>query len=265
VQSGVIGEEAVPTPAAFNTGQVIFGLVRAHRETAREEYALAARRAADFLVGAQGPDGEFAHGHSSMARSDCTTYYARAAWGLCLAGTYLQERRYVDAAERNIRFAIRQQLPNGWFQGNCLSEPERPLLHTIAYAIEGILGVGLLLGREEYIAAALRSATGVATQQRPDGGVSGRLARDWSPQATWDCLTGDAQNRARRICRFLMHTQNRQSADLGLAGGIKGSFPFDGAYGRFELLNWATKFFIDALLLTFPSVPEPSDHRHLDQ
>jgi hypothetical protein len=46
-----------------------------------------------------------------------------------------------------------------------------------------------------------------------------------------------------------MSTQNGETRNPGLRGGIKGSFPFDGDYGRFEVLNWATKFFVDALLL----------------
>ncbi len=54
-----------------------------------------------------------------------------------------------------------------------------------------------------------------------------------------------------------MGTQNRTSTDLGLRGGIKGSSPFDGAYGRYELLNWAAKFFIDALLLCQPELRGP--------
>jgi uncharacterized protein YyaL (SSP411 family) len=271
VQAGVIGEQAVPTPAAFNTGQVLFGLVRAHMETGREEYLVAGRRAADYLVRAQAADGSYAHGRSEMARLDCTTYYTRAAWGLCLFGVYTAEPTYVAAAERNIRFGIDQQLENGWFMGNCLSDPDRPLMHTIAYAIEGILGCGLLLQREEYIEAARKSALAVAACQRPDGGLAGRFARDWTPQVSWDCLTGNAQmstvwsllaaetgdreldTRAQRICRFLMRTQNRTSSDPGLAGGIKGSFPLDGGYGGFEILNWATKFFIDALLLAEPT------------
>ena len=49
------------------------------------------------------------------------------------------------------------------------------------------------------------------------------------------------------VLRFLKSTQNRTSTDPGLRGGIKGSYPVDGEYGRFEVLNWATKFFIDAL------------------
>ena len=32
----------------------------------------------------------------------------------------------------------------------------------------------------------------------------------------------------------------------GVRGGVKGSFPIEGDYGRFEYLNWAAKFFIDS-------------------
>jgi hypothetical protein len=268
VQGGVIGEQDRPTPAVFNTGQVIFGLLRAHQETGAVQYLTAARRAADYLLEVQSPDGGFRKGQSQMARADCTTYYTRAAWGLCLLGVHLHERRYVAAGERNVEFALSQQLDNGWFQANCLVDPRRPLLHTIGYATEGVLEIGLLVGREDFISAARRTALAVARSQRTDGGLSGRFASDWSPQADWDCLTGDAQmaiiwwrlgtetgdadlqDRARAIVRFVMHSQNRTSADPGLAGGIKGSFPIDGEYGRYEVLNWATKFFVDAVLLT---------------
>ena len=51
------------------------------------------------------------------------------------------------------------------------------------------------------------------------------------------------------ILAFLKATQNCVSDAFGLRGGVKGSHPFDGEYGRYEVLNWATKFFVDALLL----------------
>jgi hypothetical protein len=34
-----------------------------------------------------------------------------------------------------------------------------------------------------------------------------------------------------------------------LDGGISGSFPLHGEYGRFQILNWAVKFFVDSMLL----------------
>ena len=35
----------------------------------------------------------------------------------------------------------------------------------------------------------------------------------------------------------------------GVYGGISGSEPIHGIYGRFEILNWAVKFFLDAQML----------------
>jgi hypothetical protein len=51
-----------------------------------------------------------------------------------------------------------------------------------------------------------------------------------------------------RVLQYLKSTQNRESDDPGLRGGIKGSDPLGGEYGPYEVLSWATKFFIDALL-----------------
>jgi hypothetical protein len=63
-------------------------------------------------------------------------------------------------------------------------------------------------------------------------------------------ITGDSQwlEPVPRVLHFLKRTQNRTSDDPGLRGGIKGSYPMSGEYGRFEILNWATKYFADALL-----------------
>ena len=51
-----------------------------------------------------------------------------------------------------------------------------------------------------------------------------------------------------RVLAFVKRTQNRTSDDPGLRGGIKGAAPMSGDYGRHEILNWATKYFADALM-----------------
>src|SRR5207253_4962435 len=50
------------------------------------------------------------------------------------------------------------------------------------------------------------------------------------------------------VLRFLKSTQNRTSRDPGLRGGVKGSYPLGAEYGPYQTLNWATKFFVDALI-----------------
>jgi len=256
-----------PTPAVFNTGQVMLGWLRAYDETKHEKYLDACKRAADFLVSVQDADGAWRKGNSRFANALTTTYNARVGWALILTGLRIQDRKYVEAGERNIRFSIAQQASNGWFHNNCLTDPSAPLLHTICYAIEGILGAAEALKDEEFFAKAKLSADALLICVRPDGSIAGRLDGLWNPKVEWSCLTGDAQlaavwfrmfamtknavyqTAARRVLAFLKATQNCASSEPGLRGGIKGSYPFDGEYGRFEVLNWATKFFVDALLL----------------
>jgi hypothetical protein len=48
---------------------------------------------------------------------------------------------------------------------------------------------------------------------------------------------------------FTRSVQWRGTGNPGLDGGISGSFPLHGAYGRFEVLNWAVKFFADSLMM----------------
>ena len=43
---------------------------------------------------------------------------------------------------------------NGWFANNCLTRPEAPLLHTIGYALQGVLEVGILSGEKRFVDAA---------------------------------------------------------------------------------------------------------------
>ena len=256
-----------PSPAVFNTGQVMLGWLRAYEETKQQTYLNACKRAADFLVGFQSADGGWLKGNSQYANAATTTYNARVGWALILAGQQLQDRTYREAGKRNIGFSIAQQLPNGWFQHNCLTDPSAPLLHTICYAIEGVLGAAEALKNDGYFASAKLAADALLNCIREDGSVAGRLDASWREKAGWSCLTGDAQLAgvwlrlfaktknpmyligARRVLTFLKATQNCTSSDPGLRGGIKGAHPFDGDYGRFEVLNWATKFYLDALLL----------------
>jgi hypothetical protein len=258
---------APPTPAVFNTGQVIFGWLAAYDHTKQQKYLEAAVRAGDYLLSVQDADGTFGRGDSNFALKGATTYNSRVAWALIELGRETKQDKFVDAGRKNVDNALSKQNGNGWFRDNCLNDPENPLLHTIAYATRGILESGILVKEEKYIAAALKTLDALLKCQRPDGGMPGRLAADWSSIANWDCVTGDAQvavawlrahaitgeqryrDAARAAIDFVKRTQNLEHPNPGIRGGVKGSFPFDGPYGKFEMLNWAAKFFCDALMM----------------
>ncbi|HYR98938.1 MAG TPA: hypothetical protein VEO58_07970 [Gemmatimonadales bacterium] len=264
VRGGVIGDK--PSPAVFNTGQVLLGWLAAFAETGSGIFAGGARRAACYLLGTLDEDGLWRRGNSRFADPSATLYNARVAWALAEAGRRLGAPEFRAAAARNLRAVARRQHNDGWFPDCCLNDPRRPLLHTIAYTIRGLLEGGRVLEDERLMAAAECAAERVALAVGPAGWLPGRFAAGWRPAASWSCLTGQVQmaniwlrlfaiTRERKwlepvepVLRFVKSTQNRTSRDPGVRGGIKGSFPLSAEYGSYQILNWATKFFIDALM-----------------
>ena len=278
VQGGMIDQ--TPSPAIFNTGQVIFGWIRAFQETGQSAYLVSAVKAGKFLLSQQDPDGAWRKALSDFtnnSRMSSYTYNTRTAWALMELALVTGDEEFEAAAIRNVEFALGQQNENGWFQSNCLTQPDRPLTHTIAYCIRGIMEIGAIIKNQEYQAKARRAADAVLARQRPDGTLAGRFNERWEPAVDWRCLTGEAQmagiwgrlyqitgqpeylegmrrtNAALRKIQFL-HTDHP-----GLYGGISGSHPIQGAYGRFEILNWAVKFFVDAQMLE-RSLTNNGDH-----
>lgn len=264
VRGGAIGEPE--TPAVFNTGQVLLGWLAAFAETGKGRFADAACRAARYLVAMLDADGHWRRGNSRFARADATLYNTRTAWALAEAGIRLQDEQFTDAAVRSLRAAANAQAPNGWLPRCCLSDPDRPLLHTLAYAIRGLVEGGRVLGDRELVRAGERTANALVAAVRGDGWMPGRYRSDWSAAVRWSCLTGQAQmaNNWMRLAEitgdtkwlepvpavlhFLKRTQNRLSGEPGLRGGIKGAWPVGGAYGAYEVVSWGTKFFADALM-----------------
>jgi len=267
VQGGTIDQ--APTPAIFNTGQVIFGWLSAFQETGREKYLIAAKKAGHFLINQQEQDGSWRKNLSQYASGKMPyyTYNTRTAWSLLELSAADNNRAFQEAAIRNIEFALDQQQENGWFRSNCLNDPSQPLLHTIAYCIRGILEAGILLNNHQYISRAKKAANALLRKQRPDGSLAGRFDHQWEPTVTWSCLTGDAQiaiiwgrlfqvtgefvyaDAMRRANRYLKSVQLLKTNNPDLYGGISGSDPVSGGYGKFEILNWGVKFFADALML----------------
>lgn len=257
--------DEAPTPAVFNTGMVLLGWSALIRRTGEQCYKAAARRAADWLVSIQEPNGTWIKGHSQFATAGTTLYNVKAAWGLCEAGFALGEEQYIRAAVRNAEYCASRQQQNGWLPDCCLSDSSAPLLHTLAYAMQGLFEIGKLCDREDLITAARRLADAELRIMGPDGFLPGRQRADFSAAGDWCCLPGSAQtsivwaelytltgegqyiDAARRVNRYLMARHDIRNADPRLRGALAGSWPVWAEYGRLRVLNWATKFLVDAL------------------
>ena len=256
--------EAGSRPVIFNTGQIMHGMIAGYTQLGRRECLESAVRAGRWLVAQQDPDGcwrRFEHHDVPHV------YNTRATWALLATGLVAGEPALVEAARRNLAWALTQQTASGWFATNAFTPDRSPFTHTIAYAIRGFLESAVLLDDPRYVNAARTAALGLARVQRADGWLAGTYRDAWVADATYCCLTGVAQmcicwsrvrdsasepgfeaNIASGIA-YLKASQRLSDTADEVRGGIAGSWPIWGAYSRFEFPNWAAKFFADALML----------------
>jgi hypothetical protein len=264
--------EATSKPVIFNTGQIMHGMIAGYLEFQRNECLEAAVNAGKWMLLQQDDDGCW---RRSVHNDTPHTYNTRSAWALLRTGIIANEKDLVDAAIKNIRWALTQQTASGWFKTNAFKENDLPFTHNIAYTIRGILESGLLLNNEEMINSAIKAATAQAAQQKEDGWLSGVYSDNWNPQASYCCLTGLAQMSI--IWQRLLQSQDikemQQHAERGINyiktnhrltgkkdpqdGAIAGSAPIWGRYSMFEYPNWAAKFFADALMLKMAHINIP--------
>jgi len=251
------------TGIVFDTGQVLFGLVRAYEETKDERFKKAARSAGDWLVNVADDQGIWTRNtHNEIAH----TYNSRVAWSLLRLNQIEPNEKWVRVARANLDFAKQQQ--KGSLFDQCAFVPGlAPFTHTIAYAIRGLMESGELLEDEEYRESARVAAAAMLDHVDDQGYVPGQVSVEGNAAARYCCLTGNCQlaiiwfklyqrlgdeafrSAGVRALKYVMRTQNLATENQDIAGAIKGSHPTWGKYSRLTYPNWATKFFADAILL----------------
>lgn len=253
-------------PVTFNTGQILLGLAAGAAEYRDARYLDAMHRAAAWLRDSLDADGCWRKFGTPFAKPGEKAYETHVSWGLFEAERVAPGHGYGAAGLRQVEWALTKQQENGWFASNCLTDVDHPLTHTIGYVLRGVIEGQLLSGRADLLEAAVRTANGLLGAIDKDGYLAGRLDRHFGAAANYACLTGSVQI---AHCFFLLHRLTGDARYLAAGrtlnafvrrtvrlegsgdtvGGIKGSFPVDGAYGQWQYLNWAAKFCIDANVL----------------
>ena len=269
VQGGTIDQP--PTPAVFNTGQVIFGWVRAFLETGKEKY-LHSR-----------PDGRattWSGDRTPTARGGRTCLISlHGKWkptpttpeppGPCSVSSLGSEReKYMETATRNVEYSLHSATGKRLVQEQ-LSFGSRPRPCSIRSPTASAEFWKRESTRETGSTSRLRGPRRRHCWQGRGSTAACPVVsiRGWKPAANWSCLTGDAQmsiiwgrlyqeTRDQKFLEgmksandYLKKVQLTHTGNPNLFGGIAGSDPVHGLYGRFEVLSWAVKFFMDALML----------------
>ncbi len=264
-QGGRIGEDR--PEIVFNTGQVLRGMIASHAVFNDQKYLDAAVKGALWLCEVQHSDGYWKE-HALM--NEARVYDSFVDAPLLKLFELTGESKFRDAALRNLHWITELKMQhNGWFEDcdNTVKRNDRPILHTIAYTLDGLIESDEVLKEGIFIDASKLGADILKDKLLKDGRLHGRYDRNWNGSEFLLCtglaqmsiawqrlykLIGDSSylEAADRALNILIYIQNRNMEEaVDTQGAIPGSFPIWGRYEPFAFPNWASKFFADALLM----------------
>lgn len=277
LESGALPTIDLKNPLVFDTGQVVFGLTEAFKQSGKAEYLSGAKKAAEWVYSMQDKEGFW---ESFTYEKGSRSHYSRVAWALLEVYNILEPKKkeLLIGARKNLDWVLTQQLDNGWFRNaNFRIGENESLLHTLAYTIEGLLEGGRFFASlphpefqkpgKKYLSSATKAADKLISLQSVDGSLFGKYNQNWEGICYWKCLIGIAQmsvvwlklysltrdikylEASKKANVYLKTTQNLKAKDNGVNGGLKGSQPIYGSYMPGCYISAGVKFFIDALLL----------------
>lgn len=249
----------------FNTGQVIRGLVIVHHLTQNDRFKESIQKSCDWLVSVQEENGSWV---KMASMNQPRVYDAYVAHPLLLGYKITGNEAHKIAAIKSLDWVLSQQEENGWFNNadNTIKHNHQPILHTIAYTIDGLINCGIILNEKKYIEAGKKAADKLLDLFNEHGYLNGRFDKNWTPTDYMIC-TGCAQisiiwsmlyeitkenkylDAVKKINSQLTNIQRSCLTINGSGNGaIPGSFPLWGKYEPFGFPNWATKYFADAIM-----------------
>ena len=288
-------------PSVFNTGQILFGLLRAWQETGDSTYLNAAARGGDWLVSVQDDDGSWRR-HDFLGHAHA--YNSRTAWALALLAAESGNARFAAAAARNLEWVASLADPDGFFRRaefettdgwrprlrsgmravaskNWPSFYCRASLHTIAYTLQGLFETAWELGISDIdsrVLASGRQAAAVLARDLRGDRLAGFYGPTWKRATRSLCLTGlaqmgivwwrmadkgslDCSADSARAVHLLVNKYRINHARDEIRGAVPGSSPIWGQYLPFRYPNWAAKFTADLLMLHLFGHTRPEDVR----
>jgi len=274
-------------PSVFNTGQILLGLTDLY-ETLKEnnfefksqfdipldQLASSIDRSATFLAGELTPEGAYDLRYS-FAKTP-SPYYAKSTSGLLRAGIVLEKEAFITASKKNFDWVLTQQEPNGWINNWGLNG-EWALLHRTAYTLRGMIEAYLYYEDEKYLQCVLDGIDCLRNIDRENFShpeLVPSFAHKSGKYRNELCLTGLSQlaiaiakipsdHRTVEVNKLydeiLVQTKKFQCRGFKndcINGGIPASYPINGTYSAYDLIEWGVKFFMDTVLLGMGVAPK---------
>ena len=249
----------------FNTAQIIIGLVSLSNKTSKKKYINSIHKAALWLAKNQESDGTWKN--FQYHKSFSPSYYTRVAWPMLMAYKLVNDKIILEAAVLSLDNTL-LKVQNNHMIKDCGFKPNSyAFLHTISYTLRGFLESFLILKDKKYFDVAYNLSFLLLKKYELKKNIGGAYYEDLKPIDWYRCITGEAQlaiiwliifkynndirflNSASKLIDSISKTQVKYSSLIFKKGGLFGSYPFYGRYISFRQPNWATKFYIDSLLL----------------
>ncbi|MBL0340397.1 MAG: terpene cyclase/mutase family protein [Bacteroidetes bacterium] len=255
------GDYMNQAPRVFNNGMIIHSLLDYHNARGGSDLIEACISSADWLLKIQSNDGSWRQFTYHQLSSNTL-----AGAALIRLAAITGEKKYYEAGEKNILFALSLQRPNGYFSGNGFDSSSSAYTITIAYAIAGILEAGILTGNENWKNAAFNGLVPVLNMVNKTGFLVGEIDEDFQSSSSFSCLPGNCllAINAYKLASLTGNTDLKIKADLltdyvkskqmmskisFIDGGISGSWPISGNYSSYEIPSWAVRYFIEAVMM----------------
>jgi hypothetical protein len=251
-------------PSLFNSGQIALGLT--------DYYQL---RPNDKLIDVMEKLGVFfknALQNGVLSKNFCfrgrdSSYYTRAIWGAGRLFQAMSDNTGCELVQTTSEKLIARASADGRISKWGFSD-DFSVLHTVIYTLRGFWELGELYDNDHYKLVAINGMKWLETSGSKIKVGSRKVSASFPEEISGElCLTGLAQQavlagkmREDKVdIDYSLHFDNALFVlkanqlvgmhNTNIEGLLLGSNPFNGRYQPFCCPEWATKFFIDALLI----------------
>ena len=256
----------------FNSAMILDGLVAAWRVTKDDRYLDGAIRGAEWVISKLDSSGFYSKNNVVGGGAFDTLVCACALMAMQLLPKNLRQK-FILKITRSLNAHLTLQTENGWFNNCSFHSGEVALLHHIGYTLDGLLISSEILKDDTYYQAALKTAKKLLSKFEVNMQLPAFYKPDWSPHLDLGdkaslCLTGYSQiaivfqkiykkendlrylNAALKINDIVSSIGNYKSSNSGICYGIPGSYPVNGNYQPYQVVNWAAKYHAESILLS---------------